>query len=605
MSKEFKIFQVESTSGTYAEMLEAFGLAKLVDDILRNCGINNREVTITNKGYGYEISSKHAITEGVLEKLTYFSIFKFIKKEKDQVLPNEIGKYFNAPSQKESYDKLKDEKRKIYEDKSLSDKEKKEKREVIDKYFRSELGEALDKEYDVYQEIKSLPYSGFQSAFHNFHNFRNDNRQFCLIVKEIMSYYQNIPNIYKKTQLMQDKKSLIEESLTAQQLYNPSQGKGLNQKKANTASMGNEKRNWISETMKISGALEIMICKKVKVSSKTWDNKIFVPDFQKMNIFNSQRILLDFKKHIKNSSPIRLDILNLLKFSQIFIQNSENYKGSIKNSVGGFFSVYQKNLGKVPAIANIAYLEIPEFIKYQDTEGGQEWFEILEENQRIINGIEEGGNSIHGLLAYRNFLSGADLDSFFKFSYWYATYLMQELSKKSRKYKPRTFTTEILTKFYTNMDNQLSKIIKNRGFKAIAKAIRESTVRLQYPKEDKSDKRFKIRYGLAQELQNKSKSHEDLATFIGEFMATYSSETARYIEKHGKIKLANGKEVYPRANVSDAELDEFYQLLAEQESPRLVGAMLASYGFARSPSEHNGEDDDESDVIDLEDNSTE
>ncbi|MFN3316649.1 MAG: hypothetical protein ACK40K_07540, partial [Raineya sp.] len=123
-----------------------------------------------------------------------------------------------------------------------------------------------------------------------------------------------------------------------------------------------------------------------------------------------------------------------------------------------------------------------------------------------------------------------------------------------------------------NMDNEnlnLSEIIANEGFKAVAQAIRKSTVSLQYTPKDA--RKFDIRYGLAQELQNKSKSKIDLATFIGEFIATYNAETAKVAEKNG------GKSF--RANVKDEELAQFYALLDKHPS-RLIGALLASYGFA-------------------------
>jgi hypothetical protein len=115
----------------------------------------------------------------------------------------------------------------------------------------------------------------------------------------------------------------------------------------------------------------------------------------------------------------------------------------------------------------------------------------------------------------------------------------------------------------------------------VAYAIRKSTVTLQYtPKEQRN---FEIRYGLAQTLQNKSKSSDDLAEFIGNFIATYNAETARYTEKTGKT---------PRANVRDNELNQFYQLLDKYPS-NVVGALLASYGFALSEKEAKNQTGDD------------
>lgn len=136
-----------------------------------------------------------------------------------------------------------------------------------------------------------------------------------------------------------------------------------------------------------------------------------------------------------------------------------------------------------------------------------------------------------------------------------------------------------------NMDNDnlnLGEIIANEGFQAVAQAIRKSTVSLQYTPKDA--RKFEIRYGLAQELQNKSKSKTDLATFIGEFVATYNAETAKVAEKN------SGKSF--RANVKDEELTQFYTLL-DKYPARLVGALLASYGFALKAKEVKAEEIEE------------
>ena len=117
-------------------------------------------------------------------------------------------------------------------------------------------------------------------------------------------------------------------------------------------------------------------------------------------------------------------------------------------------------------------------------------------------------------------------------------------------------------------DFKISEIISNTGFQKVAYAIRKSTVTLQYTPKDQ--RKFEIRYGLAQTLQNKSKSASDLAEFIGEFIANYNAETARNVEKTGGIL---------RANVKDNDLNQFYELLDNYPS-KVVGALLASYGFA-------------------------
>lgn len=138
-------------------------------------------------------------------------------------------------------------------------------------------------------------------------------------------------------------------------------------------------------------------------------------------------------------------------------------------------------------------------------------------------------------------------------------------------------------------DFKISEIISNEGFQRVAYAIRKSTVTLQYTPKDQ--RKFDVRYGLAQTLQNKSKSTADLAEFIGEFIATYNAETARHAEKTGNAL---------RANIRENELNLFYELLDKYPS-KVVGALLASYGFALAEKEKS----DSSEEFDLEIKSTE
>lgn len=128
---------------------------------------------------------------------------------------------------------------------------------------------------------------------------------------------------------------------------------------------------------------------------------------------------------------------------------------------------------------------------------------------------------------------------------------------------------------------KINEIISNEGFQKVAYAIRKSTVTLQYTPKDQ--RKFEIRYGLAQTLQNKSKSANDLAGFIGEFIAMFNAETARYAEKSGKAL---------RANIRENELNMFYGLLDRYPS-KVIGALLASYGFALSEKEANKDGSEE------------
>jgi pantoate kinase len=123
---------------------------------------------------------------------------------------------------------------------------------------------------------------------------------------------------------------------------------------------------------------------------------------------------------------------------------------------------------------------------------------------------------------------------------------------------------------------QLSEIINNKGFKAIAEAIHKSTVTLL--RKPNNARKYEVRYGVAQKLQSKSKSVADLAEYIGEFISLYNSETTMKADKG----------IYLRRNIREDEITDFYSLLDKfSTKSRLVGALLASYGFAKNTNEED------------------
>ena len=251
----YKEFYINKTSGTYAETLEAFGLAILINNILERSNVSDRKVTIADNSYMYVVSSNREITEDMLLKLRYFQIIKFIKKEASQEIPAGITDCFDYPANKALQDEYKEQFKQI--EKLKGDEVKKLARKALNEAKLSEFGKKIDSEYDVYREIIKNPYSGFNSLFQNFHNYQES---FSVLIKEVLDKYTE-KSFSKRAFKLNDEKP------TAQQLYNPNQGKGLNKSKANNASMGNIDSNWISETMKISGALKFMICQLVKDGS--------------------------------------------------------------------------------------------------------------------------------------------------------------------------------------------------------------------------------------------------------------------------------------------------------------------------------------------------
>ena len=568
-------YTIYKKSGTYSELLETYGLANFLHKIFDAVNLPETDIVISDMGGCYEVSTSIDITDETISKLKYFPLFKNNKQKQDSNV-NEKPAYYDYPTQflwkKEQQDLLK---------KAYTIKDSKERRreiERINNVFEQE--KPRDIEYDVYSQIVSdsnnIP--AFNKLYAIFSNYQGE---YIKIVKNILSYYQGKEIDKELSSKLKKTKSYM---ITSLQLFNPSQGKGLKAEKANKVTGDNFDCLWISEAMKISGALSDMICQLVKVGGN-YDLKIFVPEYKQLNYNKKHNLIPKFKKYTKGNTPIKIDISCILLLVRLLIENTEfsGQRRRIKDIVTGLHSVYQKKLGQKRAVSNIGFIQIPDFIEICCKDDVQDWIEIIDEQRFIINKMDEEKGATPGLMMYRDFLSSSNIYAFLCFSFWYAEYQMNQLSKQKR---PKAFTFKTLNKIYASMDKNnlnLKDIIENDGFQAVAEAIRKSTVSLQYAPKD--TRKYEIRYGVAQALQTKSRTKGDLAEYIGEFIALYNAETSRKAEKEDRAF---------RKNVREDKLTHFFELLNDY-SPKLIGALLASYGFALPNKEQS--DDDEGNYI--------
>jgi len=570
-------FKVKKTTGTYSDSLEAFGLANLLNDIQSRAELPHAKLLIEDKGLYYEITSKPEFQLDQIKELSYFPLFQYVIRDTYETFDENC---FDYPKQRDLKKERQELTQKAYKEFAGKDKSEllKQKLKEIERIYSEE--KIISPQLDVYsQVITPNNFVGFDKLYRNI----SSNKEFFPeIVQAILDNYSG-----RKVELNTKALTNFDDNVTALQIYNPTTGKGQNKGKASGASAGPIRLNWISETMKISGALTNMLCQLVKVGS-SYDMKVVVPDFKKAEYNKQKQIVLAFKKNIKGNTPLKVDILNLLIVNKQLIEFTDEYSNfKAKNILNGLHSTYQKDLGQNKAVVNIAKLQTPDFIEFNTADEAKDWVEFLKEQINIIGSIEEEhGDATQSLIAYRTFLTSSHFPSWAKFIFWYAEHIMSSFSKN--KYA-LPFKVTSLNKLFKNMNMnefKIAEIISNEGFQKVAYAIRKSTVTLQYTPKDQ--RKFEIRYGLAQNLQNKSKSASDLAEFIGEFIATFNAETARYVEKTGTVL---------RANIRDNELTQFYGLLDKYPST-VIGALLASYGFALTEKEATKTDDEISLAID-------
>ena len=120
----------------------------------------------------------------------------------------------------------------------------------------------------------------------------------------------------------------------------------------------------------------------------------------------------------------------------------------------------------------------------------------------------------------------------------------------------------------------LSPILQSEGFKNIARAIRLSTITLQYLGRKKSP--YDIRYGLAQEFQRKAVNNHEFAKALGAFVQSFNAENARIAERAASA--------WRRKDVTTTDLEQVTQLI-DDYGAETVCYLLVAYGYARDPKE--------------------
>ncbi|MBN1657483.1 MAG: hypothetical protein JXA93_03730, partial [Anaerolineae bacterium] len=373
----------------------------------------------------------------------------------------------------------------------------------------------------------------------------------------------------------------ISATTTAQQVYNPSQGKGQNRPKADRPMMDNIKNAfWLVEWLKAVGFYHGAMTKQL---AGVKDRKTYAVAPAEIDLAESEAILHAFKGSMARAeSAVRSDVLAALRYTRALLRFTEEREGARlklrlqhyrqpKRIVAGFYTAFYKDLGNAIATMNLSFIGLPGWIQINDKMDVAAALAVLEEHEAIVRRLDERHSDAYDLLlSYRDFCSGDDLSAFFDFTTAYSTYLMGQRERRGG-YAPQ-FTPENLGRLIVNTEPKLTKILETEGFQNIAYAIRQSTVVAQYRKQQ-GDRRYDVRYGLGTELARKANYPADFVTALSDFLHKYNAENAQVME--------NRRGPYRRSLRTD-DIDDIIALVDEYGAP-LICNLLVAYGYARSP----------------------
>jgi hypothetical protein len=376
--------------------------------------------------------------------------------------------------------------------------------------------------------------------------------------------------------------------VTASQLFNPAQGKGVNSPKAEWRAPGNLKSFWLLEWLKIVG---LHYGGLTRVVRGTKDRKTYVLTPARLGWEEHADIMVKFQKAMVGSdSAVRLDIFAALRYTQALLEHfqdareedlsAELFGRPANDFVSGMQTAFYKSLGNSAATMNMASINLPAWVRPHNQGELAQLHEALDEHLVIARSLDESrGDQFDLLCQYRDFLSANDLTPFFQFTTAYSSFIISQYER--RKYV-RPFTTTTLEVLFMNSDDAqhtYSQIVQNEGFKNVAYAIRHSTVVPQGRKAKGGKPVVNIRYGLGLQLSRKAAYPTEFLAELAEFIHLYNAENAQLRE--------NKREVF-RKNVTTADIDAVTALV-DQFGSKLICNMLIAYGYAREPYERDTE----------------
>lgn len=561
MSEIYSQFYVNKSEQGFSDTLVAFGLARLLRDIMELQSLLDRDIRIQDRGSYYEIMCipgvlgsqlnifrEHPITILQAIPTTYY----------EDKLPQGIP-IINWDTINEYLQAKKDKVEAAY----LPPKP------VID--------------LDVLFAINPDSIQGYNGLVFKWWNARLHQPSIIAILLELFSHLPNdIENAIAEWKKIDNKYQMnIAAQITGQQIYNPTQGEGQNQPKADKLETKKKPKInfWMIEWLRTVGFFEVSIPRLMGKRSDEKDRKILILEPIDFTYADCTSVLNRFKETWFPDSSITFDVISVIRFLRILLEYFREPEqqillpslGRISHTVvSGFHSAYFKKMGKGRSLMNRSFLAFPGWIELHSEDDIERYDKLLEELQKIVGEMDESHSEAFTLLRIlRDFLSGDRIEDFLEFAISYVGYYM-----KLREANPfiNPISTQLVERIVVSMGKNFAAIAdrnKYPGFHNIAAAIASSTVWAQHDKLTRNNTTYQIRYGLHRELARHSLVPERFLAALGEFIRNYNNETIRAMEL----------EKSPRRTVVNPEdINDILKMMDDFDDCQMVAELLLAYG---------------------------
>ena len=602
-------YYIEKSTNTFADNLAAFGLAFVLNTIV----YGRAKVHMEDRGYAFAIICEPAIQQEWVEQRAFFvgaplliTIDSAATKKQEKIIKTIKGLKLDLANlpEPDGYSLLDYQVEKQNKDdffvwvKGLSAEDKK-------KWRDGEI-QPSSSPHPSWEIFRAMNPAALQSYNLPLGIWWQAQKAFPDLLKILLLMVASVPNDIEgaeKAWSVLCKEQGFEKSkdVTANQIINPSQGKGINNPKAEWRDPNNLKGFWLLEWLKTVGLFNGSYTRNVanpKDPRNAKDRKTYVLSPARLGWSEHQVVMKHFRDAMNRSeTAIKMDVFVSLRYTQAFLKHYEEARvGDLGEDilgtppadlVSGMQMAFYKNLGNSPAVMNIASVNLPRWVAPRNPEQLAAFQESLEEHGSIIQNFDETHGEQFALLAhYRDFISGGDLDAFFEFTNAYSGFIMGQLERKNFVRLFSIPTLEVL--FMNSDDKKYSEIMQNDGFRSIAYAIRHSTVSLQKAKKFRKPA-TDIRYGLGQQLARKAAYPDDFLAELSEFLHLYNAENAQLREKDRNPF---------RKDVLTEDVEEIVKLV-DRFGSKVVCNMLVAFGYASEARSKDAPESSEEQVDDA------
>lgn len=586
------VLYVPKRYGNYADTFMTLGLALLAEYALGEIRAK-KQITLIDEGCQYRLEFKNDVdVEAIAKSVTYSDLFPLVKGAKTNIS--------DLPEGTEFFDTVKaSEERKGY------------------RQYLYEGGKKLDLGDDAPEPPDSRTQNGviltsmrhdrnhnglWQGAWEIKDNFgalvacifQAFSRQDCFIGQ---SSSEIVAELFK-----QKTKDNLPSPASAVKLFMPTSVQGVNRIKADNNKTDSQKNDWLDLWLIAAGLFEFGLSERVKVAENTYDWRVVALNPKEITLYDYRTVLDELRKRDPPGGGhgiARFDAELVLKFCRDLLnhhparanQQQENTRKSrfsrqrsVRDDVSGFSGTHFGSKGQVYGVKEVFSLGLPDWIKEPENhEEIKQYLYVVLEHLSVIQSLSENETEI--LAAYRDFITGTELELFFPFQVLYADYTVKKLAN-SKARNPRLFSTEglnIMTRnFKSQKDDQnwsITEITEDPGFLRIARAINSATVyagKIQ-TKNGPIELDWQRTYGLAQRLSNQAGSKKDFIIELTTFLTSYENENLRISEQLQK-KGETLKRVWP----TKEDLDRVIALINDPRfGSSLVANLLIAYGYAK------------------------